>query len=101
MILVFYPKKPTRVTVTWASTIFDSFQGKRVVDWSLLMSELVSKLLKSLPRAKSTPLLSYLTSLYHQTELLSLDELRDWTARDKIWRYGDTDSEAGTGDSDL
>ena len=64
------------------------------------MSELISKLLKSLPKAKSTSLSSYLAHLYHQTELLSPDELRGWTAQDKIWRYGDSESEAGTGDSD-
>ena len=76
LIPVFCPEKSTRVTVTWANTIFGSFQGKRAVDWILLMTELVSKLLKSLPRAKSTLLSSYLAHLYHQTELLSPDELR-------------------------
>ena len=100
LIPVFYPEKPTRVTVTWANTIFGSFQGKREVDWSWLMSELIVKLLKSLPRAKSTPLSSYLAHLYHQEELLSPEEIRSWTAQDKIWSYGDTESDAGSGESD-
>ena len=43
---------------------------------------------------------SYLAHLYHQTELLSPDELLGWAAHDKIWKYGDTESEEGTGDSD-
>ena len=100
LIPIFYPEKPTRITVTWANTIFGSFEGKRAVDWGLLMSELITKLLKSLPRAKSTPLSSYLAHLYHQAELLSPDELRGWTAQDKIWKYGDSESETGAGDSD-
>ena len=101
LIPVFYPEKPTRVTVTWANTIFSSFKDKWAINCGLLMSELISKLLKSLPRAKNTPLSSYLAHLYHQTELLSPDELRGWTAQDKIWRYSDSELEAGTGDSDL
>ena len=100
LIPVFYPEKPTRVTVTWANTIFGSFQGKREADWSQLMSELISKLLKSLPKAKSTPLSSYLAHLYHQEELLSPEEVRSWTAQDKIWSYGDTESDAGSGESE-
>jgi hypothetical protein len=78
LIPVFYPEKPTRVTITWANTIFGSFQGKREVDWSLLMSQLISKLLKSLPKVKSTPLSSYLAHLYHQEELLSQEEILSW-----------------------
>jgi hypothetical protein len=86
--------------MTWANTILESFQGKREVDWSLLMSQLISKLLKSLPKVKSTPLSSYLAHLYHQEELLSQDEVRSWESQNKIWSYGDTDSEDGSGESD-
>ena len=100
LIPVFYPEKPTRVTVTWANTLLGSFQGKREVDWGLLMHDLVVKLLKTLPKAKSTPLSSYLVHLYHQEELLHPEELRSWTAQEKIWSYGDTDSDAESGESE-
>ena len=64
------------------------------------MSELISKLFKFLPKAKDTSLLSYLAHLYNQTKLLSSEETRKWAAQDKIWSYGDTESEARSGESD-
>jgi hypothetical protein len=64
LIPIFYPEKPMRITSTWASTILGAFRRKREVDWALLMHELVVKLVKALPKAKGTPLSSYLAHLY-------------------------------------
>jgi hypothetical protein len=68
LILIFCPEKPTRITSTWASTILGAFRRKREVDWALLMHELVVKLVKALPKARGTPLSSYLAHLYHHLE---------------------------------
>ena len=38
LVLIFYFKKPTRVTMTIANTIFDTLLEDRLVDWGLLMS---------------------------------------------------------------
>ena len=52
------------------------------------------------PTQAGTPLSSYLAHLYHQFELLSQEEVKSWTAQDKIWSYGDTESEADIGESE-
>ena len=71
---IFYPEKPHRHTITWANPIIGSFQGKREVDWGLLLNDVISKLLMAMPKAKSTPLSSYLAHLYRHADLLTPDE---------------------------
>ena len=78
LIPVFHPDKPSRITATWTNTILGSFRDARAVDWGQLLAELISKLVKSLPKSKETPWSSYLAHLYHQTELLNPDALRSW-----------------------
>ena len=79
---IFYPEKPHPLTITWANTIVGSFQRKREVDWGLLLNDVISKLLKALPKAKSTPLSSYLTHLYCHADLLTPAEHLSWTTQD-------------------
>jgi hypothetical protein len=94
LIPIFYPEKPTRVTITWASTILGALRQKREVDWVMLMQELVRKMVKALPKAKSTPISSYLAHLYHHHELLRGDEMVSWGAQVKIRQYGGTESDS-------
>jgi hypothetical protein len=94
LIPIFYPEKPTRVTNTWASTILGAFRMKRRVDWALLMHELVSKLVKALPKAKSTPLSSYLAHLYHFHDFLRPEERASWETQACIRQYGGTESDS-------
>jgi hypothetical protein len=100
LIPIFYPEKPTRITITWANTIFGSFRGEREVDWAGLMHELVQKLLKALPKAKSTPLSSYLTHLYRHSDNLMPDETRHYVEQEKIWDFGETESDADSDESE-
>ncbi len=79
-ILIFYPEKSTPMTITLASIILEALRQKRKVDWALLMHELVSKMVTTLPKAKSTPLLSYLVHLYHYYKLLRREEIVSWEA---------------------
>ena len=91
---IFYPEKPHRLTITWANTIVGSFQGKREVQWGLLLNDVISKLLKALPKAKITPLSSYLPHLYRHKNLLTPEEQLSWTTQEKLWSYGDIDSDS-------
>ena len=70
------------------------------MDWGLLIHDLVTKMVKSLPTTKGTPLSSYLAHLYHHFELLQEDEMVSWEAQEQIWRYGDKDSEQETDNPD-
>ena len=69
------------------------------MDWAGLMQELISKLLKALPRAKGTSLSSYLAHLYRHAEVLVMEEGKHYVEQEKIWSYGETDSETGSEES--
>ncbi len=64
------------------------------MDWALLMHELVVKLVKALPKAKDTPLSSYLAHLYHHYELLRKEEVVSCETQERIQQYGGTDSDS-------
>lgn len=93
LIPIFYPERPGRITNTWANTICGSLQGKRAVDWSLLMQDTVSKMVKALPKTRISSLSSYLAHLYHFRELLLKDEAKSYREQEQIWVHGEPEAD--------
>jgi hypothetical protein len=55
------------------------------------MHELVNKMVKALPKARGTPLSSYLAHLYHHFELLRKEEVVNWETKERIQEYKGTE----------
>ena len=45
LVPLLYPEKPTRVTLMVGNTIFGALSGKRLVDWGVVVKDLVQRLL--------------------------------------------------------
>ena len=75
LIPIFYPEKPTRVTVTVGNTIFGALLGERKVDWGILLQAVVAKLVEGTRKLKATPIGPYLFHLYMGHELLNGEEM--------------------------
>ena len=41
LVLLLYPKKPTRVTITVGNTIFKALSRERLVDWGQVVKDIV------------------------------------------------------------
>ena len=61
---IFYPEKPTRVTVTVGNTIFGALLGEQKMDWGILLQAVVAKLVDGVQKFKVTPIGPYLFHLY-------------------------------------
>ena len=56
VVLILYPEKPNRITMTVGNTIFGDLFGIRKVSWGLVMQELVGKLVSGLEKGNPLPL---------------------------------------------
>ena len=75
LILILYPEKPTRVTVTVGNTILGALLGERKVDWGIVLQAVVAKLVEGARKLKATPIGPYLFHLYMGQELLNGEEM--------------------------
>ena len=50
LVLLLYPEKPTRVTITVENTIFGALSRERPVDWGVVVKDLVQRLLTGMGR---------------------------------------------------
>ena len=48
LVPLLYPEKPTRVTITVGNTIFGALSGERLVDWGVVVKDLVQRLLSGM-----------------------------------------------------
>ena len=55
LVLILYPEKLARVTVTIENTIFGAYIGEHEVDWALVIWDVVRRLLTGVGKSKSTP----------------------------------------------
>ena len=76
VIPIFYPEKPSRVTVMVGNTMFGVYMGKRKVDWALVMRDMVRRLLTRIGKSKPTPIYSYLLHLYIAYDTIQLKDKR-------------------------
>ena len=65
LIPILYPEKPARVTITIGNTIFGAYTSERVVDWALVVKDIVRRLLTGIGKSKSTSICPYLLHLYY------------------------------------
>jgi len=93
LIPVLHPEKPTRVTITLANTIFGALTGCRRVDWSRIISDLVTQLVSRVGKSRATPVCPYIFHLYHHNELLSPAELKTWKNQVYLLQYGESDED--------
>ena len=70
LVPLLYPEKPTRVTITVGNTIFGALSEERLVDWGVVVKNLVQRLLFEMGRSKATPICPYVFHLYQAHELL-------------------------------
>ena len=56
LISIFYPKKPTYVTMTVGNTIFEALLGYWLVDWGLVLYAMVARLAENIRKGKLMPI---------------------------------------------
>ena len=79
-----YPGKPTRVTITVGNTIFGALSGERLVDWGIVVKDLMQRLLSGMDKSKATPICPYIFHLYHSHELLLPAEKKEYRIQEAL-----------------
>ena len=87
LILLLYPEKPTRVTITMGNTIFGALSGERPVDWGIVVKDLVQRLLSRMGKLKATPICPYVFHLYHSHELLLSVEKKEYRIKEALLKH--------------
>ena len=70
LILILYPKKPTRVKITIGNTIFGALSGERLIDWAIVMRDVIQRVFVGMERSKATPICPYLFHLHYAMDNL-------------------------------
>ena len=87
LVPLLYPEKPTRVTITMGNTIFGALSGERLVDWGIVVKDLIQRLLSGMGKYKATPIYPYVFHLYHSQELLLPIEKKDYRTKEALQKY--------------
>ena len=87
LVPLLYPEKPTRVTIMMGNTIFGALSGERLVDWGIVVKDLVQRLLSEMGKSKATPIYQYVFHLYHSQELLLLTEKKEYRTKEALQKY--------------
>ena len=87
LVLLLYPEKPTRVTITVGNTIFGALSGERPVDWGVVVKDVVQRLLSGMGKSKATPICPYIFHLYHAHELLLTNEKKEYRIQEALVKH--------------
>ena len=87
LVLLLYPEKPTRVTITVENTIFGALSGERLVDWGIVVKDLVQRLFSGMGRSKATPIYPYVFYLYHSHKLLLPAEKKEYRIKEALLKH--------------
>ena len=87
LVPLLYPEKPTRVTITVGNTIFGALSGERLVDWRIVVKDLVQRLLSGMGKSKATPICPYVFHLYHSHELLLPTEKKEYRIQEALAKH--------------
>ena len=82
-----YLEKPTRITSTVGNTIFKALSGERLVDWGVVVKDLVQRLLSGMGRSKATPICPYVFHLYYSHELLLPAEKKEYRIKEALLKH--------------
>jgi hypothetical protein len=91
------PEKPKRISLTMANTLFGALSGVRLVNWGLLIHEIVARAIPSIGR-KPSYLSPFLLHLYRRYECITADEedLLNIAADEVIYKIRRTVPDSGT-----
>ena len=87
LVLLLYPEKPTRVTITVRNTIFGALSGERLVDWGIVVKDLVQRLVSEMGKSKVTPICPYVFHMYHSHELLLPAEKKEYRIKKALLKH--------------
>ena len=87
LVPLLYPEKPTRVTITVGNTIFGALSRERLVDWGIVVKDLVQRLLSGMGKSKATPICPYIFHLYHSHELLLPAEKKEYRIQEALVKH--------------
>ena len=87
VIPIFYPKKPTRVTITAGNTIFGAYTGERDVDWALVMRDMVRWLLNGIGNSKPTSICPYQLHLYVAHDTIQSEDKKFYMVGESFIRH--------------
>ena len=87
LILILYPEKPTRVTVTVRNTMFEAQMGDRPVDWGLLIYNVVARMVGLVSKGKPTMVCPFMFHLYKERQVLWSTELAIYTLAMEMVKY--------------
>ena len=76
LIPILYLEKPTRVTIMVGNMVFGVYTSERVVDWALVIRDMVRRLLAGIGKSKPTPICPYLLHLYYVHDAIELEDKR-------------------------
>ena len=96
LVSILYPKKPTRVTVTVGNTIFGALLGERLVDWRLLLFDVVRRMVAIVRKIKPTMVCPYMFHSRKEHQVLSSPEFAAYTLRMEMVKYNYTPDQGST-----
>ena len=87
LVPLLYPEKPTRVTITVGNTIFGALSEERLVDWGVVVKDLVQRLLSGMGRSNATSIFPYVFHLYQVHELLLPAEKKEYRIKEALLKH--------------
>ena len=75
------------MTITVGNTIFGALSGEKLVDWGVVVKDLVQRLLTGMGRSKATPICPYVFHLYHSQELLLPAEKKEYRIKEALLKH--------------
>ena len=101
LVPLLFPEKPTRVTITVGNTIFGALSGEGLVDWGMVVKDLVQRLLSKMGRSKATPICPYVFHLYQLHEFLLPAEKEYWIKEALLKHNVESEGEEAESSDDL
>ena len=87
LVPLLYSEKPTRVTITVGNTIFKLLSGERLVDWRLVVKDVVQRLFVQMGKSKATPICPFVFHMYHAHEVLLPDEKKEYRMKQTLLKH--------------
>ena len=90
LVPIMYPEKPTHVTVTVGNTLFGALLEDRLVDWGLLLFDVVRRMVRLVSKGKPTMVCPYMFHLYKEHQVLRSSKLATYTLGMEMVKYNCT-----------
>ena len=87
LIPIFYLEKPTRIIVTVGNTIFGAYTSEWVVEYALVLRDMVRQLLARIGKSKPTSICPYLLHLYYVHDAIQLEDKKVYMVGESFMRH--------------